>query len=122
MSQGLYLAATTFMVVTAGMHSYFGETRLIQPMLASDAPIMRSGLARGVMRGAWHLTTLYMLLSAVVVWRAAMAPASADRVVLCATGAAWIAAGLFSLIRSRGRHIGWPPLLLSGLCTLAPLV
>jgi len=108
----LWLSAT-LMVATALMHSVLGEKRLINPILALNGEIMRSPLARQVLRMAWHVTSLFMALTALfVVW-----PATPEILIL-ATGILWLVAGLIDGIVTKGKHVGWLPLTLSGVSAM----
>lgn len=101
------------MALTAAMHSYFGEKRLITPLLAQDKTVLNQVLARRVTRFAWHFTSLLMLVcAAVVAW-----PGTARELVMI-TGGAWLAVGLFDAVYTRGQHIGWPVLSAAGLFAL----
>ena len=104
----LYLSALA-MILTAVIHSVAGEKRLIGPLLKSDATKMLGPQLSGIMRGAWHLTSLFMaLFGVVVVWP------GMPQGALIAIGAVWLAIGVAILIRSRGRHPGWPTLSAGG--------
>ena len=108
----LRLAAAT-MVVVAFVHALVGERRLIGPLLAMNSGIMAVPLARQVMRFAWHMTSVLMVLcGAVVAWPAIDPP------LIAIIGAAWLAAGLFDAVLTRGRHIGWPFLTAAGVFAL----
>ncbi len=101
------------MAVTAIIHSVAGETRLIGPLVAPGNRAIPSGQGRKVLRSAWHLTSAFMLGNAlVVIWPAS--PAGLIRVI----GAFWLLVGLFAMISSRGKHVGWPTLSLAGLTAL----
>lgn len=114
-------SAALLMVLTGFMHSYFGERRLIGPLLAIDAPLVKHRLARWVIRFAWHLTTPLMWFMALVLLRGAQAPATMDRLLVTIIGVMWLVAGLIDAVGSRGKHIGWPPITLAGLLTLLAL-
>jgi hypothetical protein len=114
--------AALLMALTGLLHSFFGERRLITPLLALDVPMLQKPQTRWVIRLAWHFTSLLMLLTAMTAWRAAQSPATADRPLLQTIGAAWLAGGLLDAIGSRGKHIGWPPITLAGLFTLIPML
>jgi hypothetical protein len=106
-------ASAIFMVITAVIHSFAGEKRLIGPIIALGSNGIPSKQGRLVMRAAWHLTSAFMVLCAVVVaWPAA--PAGLVQMV----GGFWLAVGLFSLMSSRGRHVGWPTLTAAGITAL----
>ncbi len=99
--------------MTAFVHSFLGERRLIQPLLKIDQGIMAVDLARKVFRFAWHAMAILMLVSAaLVIWP------ETPRSLILLTGAAWLAVGLFDAVYTRGRHIGWPLLSASGLFAL----
>jgi hypothetical protein len=105
----LYCAAA-MMAMTALAHSIIGERRLIGPMLAINDPIMAIPLARTILRFAWHLTSLLMLMTALMtIW-----PATPHALVLI-NGALWLGVGLFDAIATKGQHVGWPLLSLAGL-------
>ena len=108
----LYLSAVA-MIVTAFIHSWAGERRLIGPLLSGGATPLDNAQSRKVLRSAWHLTSGFMVLCAVVVASEGV-PVIALRVI----GGFWLALGLFSLLTSRGRHVGWPTLTASGVLAL----
>ena len=108
----LYLSAA-LMATTAVIHSVAGEKRLIAPALSIGKGVLAVPFARKVIRGAWHLTSLFMLLTAaVMVWP------RTDAGLKQLVAASWLAMGLYSLISSRGKHLGWPSLSLAGLTGL----
>lgn len=103
-----YLASVT-MVTTAVIHSVLGERRLIGPLLAIEAPLLRNALARQILRYAWHLTSVLMGLSAVlVVWP--LVPIGLIRL----TGLVWLFVGIADAALTKGKHLGWPFLAASG--------
>jgi hypothetical protein len=101
------------MVVTALVHSWLGEKRIVIPLLAYREGVMRRPLARTIVRYAWHVTSALMLVSAL-----AVAWPGSPRGLVAATGAVWLALGLTSLIASRGKHVGWPVLSGAGLAAI----
>jgi hypothetical protein len=102
------------MAATAAAHSVLGERWLIGPALGLQAGILGVPLARKILRFAWHLTSVLMLLSAALVaW-----PAS-PRALVGVVGAVWLAAGLVDAAYTRGKHIGWPLLSAAGALALA---
>lgn len=102
------------MVLTAFIHSWAGEKRLIGPLLANASAPLENAQSRKVLRSAWHLTSGFMVLCAVVI-----ASPGTPFGVLTVIGGFWLALGLFSLLSSRGRHVGWPTLMASGVLALA---
>ena len=108
----LWLAAVT-MVVVACVHAIVGERRLIGPILAINDGVISLPLARRVLRFAWHMTSVLMILCGlVIVWP------GTDLLLVRIIGAAWLAAGLFDGAYTRGRHIGWPFLTAAGVFAL----
>jgi hypothetical protein len=115
-------AAAGVVVLTVAAHSYFGERRLIRPILAVDAPITQKPLARAVLRFAWHFMSALGLVVALLLWRAGLASGGADPVVVGFAGIILLASGLIDAVWSRFKHIGWPMLTLAGILTLASFV
>lgn len=104
----LWLSAG-LMAITAFLHSYFGEKRLIGPILGSDLQLVKTPLARMVIRLAWHLTSILMLINAaLMVW-----PGTPVALV-AATAATWLVMGLIDAVLTKGKHIGWPPITAAG--------
>ncbi len=108
-----YWVSAALMTITAAIHSKVGEDRLLKPLLAMDQGVMTNRQSRRVLRSAWHLTSVFMISNALVV-----AWPSADEGVKAMLGGIWLAMGLFSLIASRGKHVGWPSLSGAGLTAL----
>ena len=108
----LWLAAAT-MVIVALVHAILGERRLIGPILAMNTGVVALPLGRQVLRFAWHMTSVLMILCGVVV-----AWPGIDPVLVGIVGLAWLSAGLFDCAYTRGRHIGWPFLTAAGVFAL----
>lgn len=107
------LMAAALCVITALVHSVLGEQRLIGPMLATEAGVLESPLARSVTRFAWHWTTVLWLLVAAVLALAAYGDINAPWLVF-AIGTAHLVAGVADGIYSRGQHVGWPLITIIG--------
>ena len=108
----LYSSAL-FMVITAAIHSLAGEKRLLSLVFSASPALAANTMAGRIFRGAWHLTSLFMALTAaVMVW-----PDTSASLKALVAGT-WLAVGLYSLISSRGKHIGWPSLALAGVTGL----
>lgn len=108
----LWLSAA-LMTLTALTHSFFGERRLIGPLLAIDHPLTTKPLARQVLRFAWHLTSLLMLMTAIMtVWP------HTPVILIVINGGLWLFIGLFDGLITRGRHIGWPLLSAAGVTAM----
>jgi hypothetical protein len=115
------VAAAVATLLTAFGHSFFGERRLVGPLVASDSGVMAHGLAKQVVRFAWHLTTLLWVGQALLLLRAAFAVPGFDRALVWGIGVVHLAVGLFDAGYTRGRHIGWPPLTAIGVLALLAL-
>ena len=109
-----FLISALAMVATAIIHSRAGERRLVGPALAGRQGIFANAQSRKVLRGAWHLTSAFMLLTAaVMIWP------DTDWQLKALVAGVWLVIGLVSLISTRGKHVGWPTLTLSGIAGLA---
>lgn len=112
----LLTLSAMLMLITALMHSVVGERRLIGPLLKLNVGVMTVPLARQVLRGAWHLTSILMIVCAItVIW------SGTPQVVLAILGIAWLGSGIFDAVYTRGRHIGWPALAAAGALPLVHL-
>jgi len=49
----LLMSSAILMGLTALLHSILGERRLVKPLLALNAGVIRVPLARQILRGAW---------------------------------------------------------------------
>ena len=121
MPQIFLFAAAAATLLTAFVHSYFGERRLIGPLVASNAGVMAIPLAKQVLRFAWHLTALLWIGQVFLLLRAASAPSHLDRGLIGGVGILYLVAGASDAILTRGRHIGWPLLLAIGIFALLSL-
>lgn len=126
---GEYRMATVFLIlaalttlITAFTHSYFGERRLIGPLVASEDGVMSRLLAKQVVRYAWHLTSLLWIGQALLLLRAATDPQFFDPALIGGIGVLYVAVGLFDAAVTRGQHIGWPLLTAIGVFALLALV
>lgn len=115
MNSGFLIGASVAMIATALTHSFMGERRLIIPLLARSDGVTASDLARQVIRGAWHLTSVLMVVTAAMLW---LGPTRSQVLVI---GLAYLATAILDVILTRGRHIGWPLLALAGGLALASL-
>ena len=113
MSMILFAISSAAMVLTAFLHSWFGEKRLLRPLLALDTPMMANPRVSRMIRFSWHFTSALKLLCAIVVsWP------GVPHTPIAIIGLIWLAVGLFSLYSSRGKHVGWAPLAVAGFCAI----
>jgi hypothetical protein len=126
----LLYAAAVLAAVCAVTHSVLGERRLIGPILqgagqsANAGPaVLKSRLARRILRLAWHVTSLSWIAQAAVFVIVASAPPDAQgRPIVMVIGASFVLMAAISVVISRGRHVGWPMLAAVGVVALASVV
>ena len=116
----LYLSAIVI-VATAVLHSALGERLLIGPLTKSRDGVMRSPLARRVLRLAWHFTSVLMVLTAAGLVFATHNEGGSWQGYVALLGAAYLLVGLITAVLTRFRHVGWLPLTLAGVLALASL-
>jgi hypothetical protein len=121
MSDWFLNIAAALLIVTGVAHSLLGERRLIVPLLSRQEGILANKLARFILRFAWHLTSVTWAVLALTLIRLVHDAATARWWAAALTGVAFTGAGLFDLICSRGRHVGWPLLTGIGIAALLSL-
>jgi hypothetical protein len=102
------------LVATSLVHSILGERRLIGPLLAQRDGVLNSQLARFLLRAVWHVMTILFWILAMGLWAGAGSTDRTLTVLLAATAIGIGGAGVYDAIGSRGRHVGWPMLVLIG--------
>ncbi len=122
MSSVFLFAAALTTLITAFTHSFFGEQRLIGPLVGSNDGVMSRLLAKQVIRFAWHLTSLLWIGQALLLLRAAIDPTFLDVALIGGIGVLHVAVGLFDAVVTRGKHIGWPMLTAIGVFALLAIV
>ena len=121
MSSIFLIAAALATLLTAFTHSYFGEKRLIAPLVTSNDGVMSRLLAKQVIRFAWHLTSLLWIGQALLLLRAASNSQYFDRTLVAGIGLLYVGVGLFDAVATRGKHIGWPLLTAIGVLAFLSL-
>ena len=114
--------ATALTVTTALLHSFFGEKRLIRPLLTLNDGVLQKDLTRKLVRFSWHATSLLWIVIAYVLASAARNFSAADPFLIGLIGVIHLAVGLFDGVMSKGKHVGWPPLTLIGVFSLLALI
>ncbi len=122
MTEVWLVAAAVVTLATAFAHSYFGERRLIGPLVRGAQGVMGVPLGRQVLRGAWHLTSLLWIAQALLLLREAVHPGSIDRALIGGIGGLYVGVGLFDAYLTRGKHLGWPLLTAIGVFSLLALL
>jgi hypothetical protein len=126
MSAMLLYCAAALAALTAVVHSAVGERRILGPVLDAGEPgprILKSPLARSILRFAWHFTSIsWLAVAAVFVILAGLPAPVQTRAIVIVLGGSFVLMAVISVAISRGRHIGWPLLAAIGLTALAALV
>lgn len=118
MSAILLTIAAILALATVLVHSIVGEKRLIGPLITAGDGVMQKDLAKQVIRFAWHFTSILGLIAVYILAMAAYDFAAADVTLLAVTGSAFLIAGIYDAIVTKGKHIGWPMLAAVGALTL----
>ena len=119
--QAMLTTASVLLVVTMSVHSILGQKRLIRPIVKQGAGVMQNPLARFILPFGWHLMSFIGLVVAAILFAWAWAPDQALTIGLAMTGLVFTASGLIDAVGSKGKHVGWAPLTLIGLLSLAAL-
>lgn len=124
-SMALVIAAGLTFVIGAA-HSWLGERRLIGPLLAPgnrQGMLAKSAFSRGVLRFAWHITTLAWWGMALILAALAQGPIDgSSRRVLAILAGTFALTGAVTLISSRGRHLAWPVFMAIAALTVWPVL
>ena len=121
MADSLFFAAGVACVASAVIHSVLGEAWLIGPLVRSRSGPMGRPTSRQIARLAWHWTSLLWLMVAGILASAGLGH-PVDTWLLACIGGAHLVLGLFDAVVTRGRHLGWPLLVLIGGLTLLALL
>jgi hypothetical protein len=119
---GATYACALLLLVTAAVHSVLGERRLIGPLLTQRDGILRSDLVRFLLRAVWHFMSVAFAVIAAGLIASVAGDAATRTALLAATAIGIGGAGVYDAIGSRGRHIGWPMLVLTGVFALIALM
>lgn len=110
-TSALFVAGALIFVVGV-VHSVLGERRLIGPLVSPEhrrGILEKSAFARGVLRFAWHITTIAWWGMAVALLALASAPLDGQgKLVVLIIATTFAVTGLVTLVSSRGRHLAWP--------------
>lgn len=109
-SIGMLLTAALLTALIGLVHSILGEIKILRPLLAEENRngILKSAFVRGVLRFAWHITTVAWFGFAAIL--AAMALTTTDEqgtVVMGIVALTFLVSGTVALVASRGRHWSW---------------
>lgn len=111
------------LIITAIAHSVGGEIYLLRPLFKYRGNrVLESELARVVLRFAWHITSVSWLVLAAILYTVTFRAPDIGTAILVSIGTSFTAMGLFDLVVSKGKHIGWPLLTVTGLGTLTAFI
>ena len=121
MYEWLITGAIVSLIIVSALHSGIGEKLLLGPMFEHRGNhVLENGFARFVLRGGWHLLSLMWLVMAVILYALAFHPDNLALIILRIMAGSFLSAGIFDLILSKGKHIGWPVLTAIGIfCAVA---
>ena len=60
----ILIAAAVINLAVAVIHTFVGESQVVAPLLASDAP----DLVKGTLHSAWHMITVVLVLSSLTLF------------------------------------------------------
>jgi hypothetical protein len=122
LSDLLVLSCAAMLILTALVHSILGEQRLIGPLLTQRDGILKLDLARFLLRAVWHFMSVTFAIIAVSLVASTGTWISTKTALLAASALGIGGCGLYDAVGSRGRHIGWPMLVLIGILAALALI
>ncbi len=114
----ILLIAGIATVAMAGTHAILGESRLIAPLYNDSRSVLSDPVLRDVLRLAWHFTTAFILVTALVLFVAAANANAVDHRIVVAIGVTYLIAGLVDLVVTNAKHDAWPLLMAVGTLVL----
>jgi hypothetical protein len=107
------------MTILAGLHSYIGETRLLQQLLARpDLPVLQGSVdyTKAIIRWAWHLTSVAWLGFAAIFIGLTQTPSEGRQILLMILTGVLGLSGIVAFTATRGRHLAWVFFLIAAIC------
>jgi hypothetical protein len=114
-------ASAALLILTAAVHSVLGERRLIAPLLRSRDGVLGSEMARFLLRFVWHFMSILFVVIAAALIAHEQDAANGRAALLLGTALGVGSAGVIDAVATRGRHVGWPMLVLIGVFALLGL-
>jgi len=115
----LTVACVITLVATSVLHSVGGEVYLLRPLFKYRGNrVLDNALARMVLRFAWHVTSIMWLVLAIILYALVFDSETLSLMIYGSIGLSFLAIGLFDMCVSKGKHIGWPFLVLTGVLAL----
>ena len=113
------MIGSLLLATLALLHSYIGETRLLQKLLANpDLPILQGSIqyTKAVLRWAWHLTSLAWLGFAAIFYALIQVPSEARHSIGIILTVILGLSAVIAFAATRGRHLAWIFFLAASLC------
>lgn len=107
------------LTILAGLHSYIGETQLLQQLLArSDLPVLQGSVdyTKAIIRWAWHLTSVAWLGFAAIFIGLMQVPSEGRQMLGMILAGILGISGIIAFMAARGRHLAWVFFLISTVC------
>jgi|SRR5688572_17759431 len=107
------------MAILAGLHSYIGEIKLLQPLLAKpDLPMLQGSVdyTKAILRWAWHLTSLAWLGFAAIFIGLTQVSFLERQIIGTILAGMLGVSGIIVFMASRGRHLAWVFFLVATIC------
>jgi len=123
MSSTLLVIAAILLALLGVLHSIIGEASIIRPLLRrDDLPVVLGGqdYTAGVIRFAWHITSLLAIGLAVVLVLSAFG--SNWRAIATAVGVMCLVCAVLPVVYTRGRHPSWAIFGVAGAICLAAAI
>lgn len=107
------------MTILAGLHSYIGEIKLLQQLLAKpDLPVLQGSVdyTKAIIRWAWHLTSVAWLGFAAIFFGFTQVPLEGRQLLGVILAGILGISGIITFMASRGRHPAWIFFLIAVIC------
>ncbi len=109
-------------IIPGVAHGYLGEKQLIGPLLSAEnvQGVLRSKVSRNILRGVWHLPAASWGLMGLMTIYYSFTPYPPVAPIAFAISTCSVAL-LVNLAATKGKHIGWPLLLVVSLLAVVGL-
>ena len=104
------ITAGVLTVLLAAAHSYLGERYILVPLFRTTElpPLLgRQDLTKQTLRFAWHITSVFALGFASLLWLIGRTGGVEGPAVAVIIAACCAISGAMALVGSRGRHLSW---------------
>jgi hypothetical protein len=112
MNNGWIVLTAALMVVTGIGHSWLGERKVINAMLAITDGKVLSRMQKRFLRACWHIGTIGWVATAAMLLCLSLPPRELQLAILAINGFAFVVIGALNFLISSGRSPGWVACLL----------